>query len=227
MRGIGARWSSTLAAVVASTVAAGAAQAQPMTFAAFLTNGQEAPTVPILSMGDGGVHTGIARPTSFGLATFALNAAHTQLTMDVTIFNIDVGGGQTPGFTNDNLVNAHIHACGLPVTPSCPVRWGFFGAPDNDNNPDQLVVTPLGGGLVGARFTSIWDAAEGNGGTTLAAQLPNIIAGRSYINFHTIENPGGEIRGVLLATPEPSTYALMASGLGMVGILGWRRRRSA
>jgi len=60
-----------------------------------------------------------------------------------------------------------------------------FGSPDNDIAPDNLMVTPFASG-VGGTFSSTWDLNEGNAGTTLAAQLPNILAGRSYINFHTV-----------------------------------------
>lgn len=136
--------------------------------------------------------TGDPRPLSFGTATFSLNAAQTELTMTVTIFNIDVTGTQTPD-NNDNLTAAHIHVGALPGT-NAPVRWGFFGAPDNDNNPDNLVVTPFGSG-VGGTFTSTWDVNEGNAGTTLTSNLPAILAGQAYLNFHTVQFGGGEIRG--------------------------------
>jgi hypothetical protein len=36
--------------------------------------------------------------------------------------------------------------------------------------------------------------SEGNN-TTLTAQLPNILSGHAYINFHTVQFGGGEIRG--------------------------------
>jgi hypothetical protein len=47
---------------------------------------------------------------------------------------------------------------------------------------------------VGGNFSGKWDAPEGNG-TTLAAQLSNLREGRAYINFHTMQFAGGEIRG--------------------------------
>src|SRR5262249_17469845 len=102
------------------------------------------------------------------------------------------------------------------------VRWGFFGAPDNDNNPDNLVVTPFATG-VGGTFSSIWNQPEGNSGTTLTAQLPAIFAGLAYINFHTVQFGGGQIRGQVV--PEPS--ALVLTGLGGMTLLGvtWYRRR--
>mgnify|MGYP003693842589 CR=1 FL=1 len=74
------------------------------------------------------------------------------------------------------------------------VVWGFFGAPFNDNNPNDSVLTPDARAAWAATFTGKWDAPEGNG-TTLAAQLANLRAGRAYINFHTVQFGGGEIRG--------------------------------
>lgn len=207
----------TAVAVAALLLAPAGARAQTQ-FIANLTNSQEnPPAVPTLS-------TGGARPASFGTATFTLNAAQTSLTMNATIFNIDVTGSQTAD-VNDNLTAAHIHAGANTPPTNNPVVWGFFGAPLNDNNPNDFSFTPFGGGLVGGTFIGKWDAAEGNN-TTLAAQLTNIFEGRAYINFHTTQFPGGEIRGALQVVPEPSTYALMATGLAGVALAGWRRRRA-
>jgi len=164
-----------------------------------LTHAQETVQGPFL------MSTGAPRPESFGAATFVLNDAMTAMSMTATIFNIDVTGAQT-GDINDNLAAAHIHAAAPPGT-NAGVRWGFFGAPDNDNNPDDLAVAPFVND-VGGVFTSVWNLAEGNGGTTLAEQLPSILAGLSYINFHTVQFPGGEIRGQIQVVPEPASVLL-------------------
>ena len=55
------------------------------------------------------------------------------------------------------------------------------------------MVTPLPVGI-GGSVDAKWDAPEGNN-TTLAAQLANLREGRAYINFHTVQFGGGELRG--------------------------------
>ncbi|HJQ34029.1 MAG TPA: TIGR03118 family protein, partial [Pyrinomonadaceae bacterium] len=156
-------------------------------FTVSLTNSQEVPpTTPTTT-------TGAARPASFGTARFQFNSAQTAMTFTATVNNIDVTGSQTAD-TNDNLVAAHIHA-GASVQPGVngPVVWGFFGSPFNNNNPNDQVNTPFASGA-GGTFSGTWDAPEGNG-TTLAAQLTNLRTGHAYINFHTTQFTGGEIRG--------------------------------
>lgn len=177
--------------VDALLASAGIDPANQRLFVATLTNAQEnPPTNPTTSIGG-------ARPASFGTAKFRLNSTQTAMTFTATINNIDVTGSQTSD-TNDNLTNAHIHA-GAAVTPATngPVVWGFFGSPFNDNNPSDGAFGPLPAG-VGGNFSGKWDAPEGNG-TTLAAQLTNIRTGHAYINFHTVQFGGGEIRGNILS----------------------------
>ncbi|MFL6521226.1 MAG: TIGR03118 family protein [Chthoniobacterales bacterium] len=163
----------------------------PNDFVVNLTNSQEVPPTNPTTTG------GARRPSSYGTAHFVINGAGTAMTMTGTANNIDFTGSQTSD-TNDNLTNAHIHA-GPSVQPGVngPVVWGFIGTPFNDNNPNDAVVTPFMSG-VGGTFSGKWDAPEGNG-TTLAAQLDNIRNGRAYINFHTAQFGGGEIRGQFFA----------------------------
>lgn len=164
----------------------------PTDFVVSLTNSQEVPPANPTTT------TGMRRPNSFGTSTFHIDDTLKTMTVNTTVFNIDINGTQTTD-TNDNLTNAHIHA-GASVAPGVngPVVWGFFGSPYNDTTPDDHVVTPVA--PVGGTFFNKWDDVEGNGGTTLTAQLANIRAGRAYINFHTSQFGGGEIRGNFPAT---------------------------
>ena len=45
-----------------------------------------------------------------------------------------------------------------------------------------------------------------------------------YVNIHTTAYGNGEIRGQLAPIPEPGTYALLAIGLGVIGVAARRRR---
>jgi hypothetical protein len=224
------RLRTALLASSVALIACTGGQAASIILTANITTGQEVPpTTNNLTNSS----TGQARPLPFGTATFVLDTTNPTapfMTFTATIFNIDVTGSQTPNDSNDNLLNAHIHA-GPLVAPGVngPVAWGFFGSPFNDNNPNDSpnpgMVIPFTTG-VGGTFSGKWDAPEGNG-TTLIAQLANIQAGRAYINFHTTQNPGGEIRGFLIppSVPEPSSILLL--GIGAVAVIGasWRPRK--
>lgn len=178
-----------------------------------LSNAAEPPTGVVPTSSNGG-----PRPASFGTATFTINDTFTQMTMVAEVFNLDITGNQTPNELNDNLTNAHIHA-GATVTPTTNggVVWGFHGTPFNNNNPADGTVTPFATGA-GGTFTGTWDLLEGNN-TNLTAQINNLVNGRAYINFHSTQFPGGEIRGMI---PEPATtVGTLVAG----AMLGVRRRR--
>ena len=187
----------------------GAAIAAPISFTAFLNSFQE--------------NNPANTSTATGFATFELNEAQTALTWTATIFGLDFTGSQTPNNPNDNLTVAHIHRA--PIGVNGPVVWGFIGTPFNDNNPMDVVVTPFATG-VGGTVSSKWDVPEGNGlfnqqPVTLTNQLPSILANETYINFHTVQFGGGEIRGQIIA-PEPATLALLGIGVACLGL----RRKS-
>jgi glucose/arabinose dehydrogenase len=149
--------------------------------------------------------------TAKGYAAFFLNQEETALRFIVTVTGLDFTGTQTVD-PSDNLVAAHIHAP-APRGMNAGVRFGFFGQPFNDTNPNDVVVTPFASGVGGTIFSK-WDRDEGNN-TTLTAQLPNILAGLSYINFHTTRLPGGEVRGQIEENPQVTAniHKLFSYGL--------------
>lgn len=213
------------AAVLISLAAATStrANAQITSLRADMTNaGESVPVTPTLTAANGGG----ARPASFGTAVFTLdqtNPLQPFMSFTATVFNIDFTGTQTAD-TNDNLTNAHIHASPtVTATTNAPVVWGFRGAPLNDNNPNDVVFTPFVA-AVGGTISGKWDVSEGQN-TTLTAQLPNILSQHAYINFHTSQFAGGEIRAFLVVVPEANTLTLILPALAIVGAVVIKRRR--
>lgn len=130
-----------------------------------------------------------------GLMTGSLGRSGAAFVFSAVVNNMDFGG-QT-GFTGDDLIAAHFHRGVIGVNG--PVVFGFFGLPYNDLDADTEVVRSTGG--IGGIAFGQWDSGEGNG-TTLAALLGALRAGEIYINFHTNNFPGGEIRGQVLAVDQ-------------------------
>jgi glucose/arabinose dehydrogenase len=155
--------------------------------------------------------------TARGYAAFFVNQEGTALRFIVTVAGLDFTGTQTPD-PADDLLAAHIHAA-APRGMNAGVRFGFFGQPFNDTNPNDVVVTPFASGVGGTVFSK-WDSAEGNN-TTLTAQLPNILAGQSYINFHTRRLPGGEIRGQIEENPQVTANIQKVFSYGLRNSFGF------
>ncbi len=178
----------------------GSARADHIEFnSVFLSGDQEFPLLP-----------GHALTTASGLALLTLNPSHTALTLDLTYANLP------------NLSGAHFHL-GTPGTAG-PIVLGFDRLlPANQSDfsgtltfPNPL--TPLSGPLAGRPFSEFVDA---------------LAADNIYINLHTRNAalpantpgnfPGGEIRGQVTVTPEPTTFALCL--VGAAGLVMARRAR--
>jgi hypothetical protein len=73
-----------------------------------------------------------------------------------------------------------------------------------------------------------WNPAfiTANGGTAAGAEaalVAGAAAGQVYLNIHTTFAPGGEIRGFLVAVPEPGTLAFGVIGLAGIALIGRAR----
>jgi hypothetical protein len=197
---------SLLVVCFVALLSASAAQADPILFSAVLTGAAE------------------AEPTgSPGLGFALVSYDPTQHMMGV------LAGFQ--GLTSPTAA-AHIHCCidppgtagvatPVPTFPGFPsgVTTGFYT--QSFNLTDASSYNP-------AFLTA-------NGGNPVAAELSltqGLASGRAYFNIHTALFPTGEIRGFLTAVngpsaiPEPTSFALLGSGLlGAVVVRRWRQRK--
>jgi CHRD domain/PEP-CTERM motif len=197
---------SLLVVCFVALLSASAAQADPILFSAVLTGAAE------------------AEPTgSPGLGFALVSYDPTQHMMGV------LAGFQ--GLTSPTAA-AHIHCCidppgtagvatPVPTFPGFPsgVTTGFYT--QSFNLTDASSYNP-------AFLTA-------NGGDPVAAELSltqGLASGRAYFNIHTDAFPGGEIRGFFTAVngpsaiPEPTSFALLGSGLlGAVVVRRWRQRK--
>ncbi len=134
---------------------------------------------------------------------------------DGGILTVNVGWGSGNGpFTDlsSNVTNQHIHGPTL----------GNFGN-DGTGNFKQTAAIPTGFGLTRTSASPSTGTIVNNAITFTAAQEADLFNGKFYINVHTANNTGGEVRGFLVV-PEPSSAVLGA--VGLVGLLGRRCRKA-
>ena len=153
----------------------------------------------------------------------SLGSGAAVVTLDLDLFTMRVQ--TTFAGLSGNVTAAHIHCCttapaNVGVASQTPSFSGFphggtFGSYDNTFD---------------MTLTSSWNAAfiTANGGTVstaFTALVTGLDAGRAYLNIHSTFAPGGEIRGFLAPVPEPETYAMLLSGLALVGWMAKRQQR--
>jgi hypothetical protein len=145
-----------------------------------------------------------------GTATVTLDTVAHLLTVSVTF------SGLTAPATA-----AHIHCClATPFTGNAGVATqtpSFTGFPNATSGTYSATFNTT----LAATWNSAFVTAQGSIANAEAALAAAMTTGRAYLNIHTANFPGGEIRG-FLATPEPGTLALL--GFGAAALALARRR---
>ena len=179
-------------------IVAQTSEAAPITFAAILSGAAESP------------------------ATGSPGTGSTLITVDAAANTLEVAV-QFSGLVGTTTAS-HIHCC--TATPGSGNAGVATTTPTFADFPLGVTSGTYDRVLDLTSLTSYNPAfVTANGGTAASAEaalLAGILAGDTYLNIHTNTSPGGEIRGFLVATPEPATWALM---LGLLAIPAMRPRR--
>lgn len=162
--------------------------------------------------------------TSAGLAGTNENPSNSSPGTGTALVTIDTIAhqlrvGVTFSGLTTNTVAAHIHCCVSPpnnvgVATTTPAFVGF----------------PLGvtSGSLDAGYDTLqsgtWNPAfvTANGGTTAGAEAAlaaGLAAGQAYLNIHTTQYPGGEIRGFLAPQSLPNVGNIPTLSLGALVML--------
>lgn len=199
-------------AVAVALTAASAASATITVYTASLSGPNEAP--PNTSPGTG---------TTFVTIDDVLNTMRVQVTFSGLVPTTTAGAPS-------GVTNAHIH--GPTVTPFAGTASVATTLPTFPGFPSGVTVTSgtydnLFNLLTASTYNT--NFINANGGTTAGARsafLAALASGRAYLNIHSTQFPGGEIRGFLVPVPEPATWMMMLIGFGAIGWSIRRRRPS-
>lgn len=148
--------------------------------------------------------------TASGEATFHLSPDGKSLSYELTVSNID------------DVFMAHIH-----LSPSMDILVWLYPNPNTvASGGESACLAVLSGGSIGAcpgfisgQFSgllakgtiTVADLAgsttcpgcSGLSSPTMSALVSDMAAGQTFVNVHTVQNPGGEIQGTISPHPSP------------------------
>lgn len=190
---------TALAIATALMLPVPAAYAIPITFFGNLSGANEVPAVA---------------SSGTGLATVVLDPTAQTLQVNATF----------SGLTSDTSA-AHIHCCAplgtnAGVATTVPAFPGFpLGV--TSGSYSSVVFDLTQATIYNPAFVTL----EGGLTQAEAALIAGIQNGTTYLNIHTLINPGGEIRAQLEPVPEPATLLLFGSTMVGLGLAARRSRQ--
>jgi hypothetical protein len=149
-----------------------------------------------------------------GFGTVTIDDIANTMAVDVTF------SGLTAGNTA-----SHIHCCttapGFGNAGVATITPTFTGFPSGTTSGTYDHVFDL---TAASSYNPAFVALQGSTTAAESALLAGLASDEAYLNIHTTNFSGGEIRGFLVTTPEPASLPLAALTLGGL-VIFWSARR--